>query len=62
MEDSDGTFGGNGSVEWSIDTGNNPKWQCSTAKAPQVSTTSAIPSGPVNDAIRRSDGNNRNSH
>ncbi len=30
--------------------------------APQIKTTSAIPSGPVNDAMRRSEGNNRSSH
>ena len=32
------------------------------AIAPQVNTMSAIPSGPVNDAIRRFAGNNRSNH
>jgi hypothetical protein len=34
-DDSEGVFGGNGSVEWSVETANNPKWQCSTPKTPK---------------------------
>ena len=35
MDDSEGVFGGNGSVEWAINTGNNPKWESSVPKQPK---------------------------